>query len=115
MAKQQVPKSKTDTTKIPTPYKVAIRKTDAKGNLKSGGEVGAVGSTNRKMADSTKAKMNYNTNVVGKAVEKRNVERLSEGKKPIPKSIVFGTKNNAVESTKGKTFKQAPLPLPKKK
>ena len=103
MAKTQI-KSTSDTTKIPKPYKVL------------GSEIGArspLGSA--PTADSTKMKMKYNRDVVRPATIKRNTERIKEGKKQISKVGGSALSASIGLSKKGKSFKEAPLKLVKKK
>ena len=99
---QVKPKSvKTDTTKIKTPYKVER------------GELVVLSVKNNLTPDSTKKKIAYNLNQVTPSVIKRNMERRKEGKEIIPTRHVYGG-GNGVVSTKGKTFKEAPIKSKKK-
>lgn len=103
--------SKSDTTKIPKPYKYSF---DEDGLGKS---VYIKGSRiiTKKPADSTVMKAKYNNKIVIPAILKRNSEREKEGKKPIAVSSIFGGINYAGLSKSGKTFKESPLKMGKKK
>jgi hypothetical protein len=112
MAKQNLKNKiqiKSDTTKIPKPYEVR------------GSEIGQLimnKAVFRKPADSTTAKMKYNNQVVKGAILKRNSEREKEGKKPIPTASILktsGTQLSVGLSNAGKTFKESPLKVIKKK
>ena len=113
---KQPPKTKVksagDTTKIPTPYKMYNPVGVKPQNYRSSGD-----------QDSTRKKTIYNAQV-DKSRVKRNLEINSSNKKSgsskkpiITRGDVFGndTKLGAVFSTKGKTYKEAPLKIVKKK
>lgn len=115
--KKQTTTSKSDTTKIPTPYKTIFR--DSKGVVRTG-LYGAVKKTKQGYAltssDSTGKKGMYNNSIVEPARLKRNTERIKEGKSNVSSKDVYGIESpNKAFSEKGKTFKEAPLKSVKKK
>ena len=99
MAKTQVKRPDTplaatpDTTVIRKPYKVVPSEMP-----------GVYGGFSPPTEDSTRLKRAFNLTTLEKSREKRNSERLKEGKKPIPTP----TKNQGMSDT-GKSFSEAPL------
>ena len=116
-------KSASDTTKIPTPYKTVYPAYKGKKGEMSTDLYSIVAKSKTRNGygltspDTTKKKAMYNVNTVKPALNKRNSERIKEGKKPISQKQIFGDVNpdNNAFSSKGKSFKEAPLKIVKKK
>lgn len=100
---QVKPKSvKPDTTKIKTPYKVSSKELGSPKVFKQGSQY-----MSKPNSDTTVQKVKHNLNDVQKSLNKRNMERVSSGQKPISKDEVFGTGRKDVrESKKGRNLKK---------
>lgn len=108
--------SSSDTTVIKKPYKVMYN--ELQGSISNAKTNIIDVRKGLPLADTSVKKMKYNREIAIPSTRKRNVERLKEGKKMIPYSGSKGGSALGVSvglSKTGKTFKEAPLKVVKKK